>query len=155
MRTKTTIGILCVVAGLTFAMAAPKVLGADDVKAEMEASNKMFTQAWEKKDAVGVAARYTADAQLFPTGSEILKGNAAVQAFWKAGIDVGMAATAKFTTLEAEQHGETAIEVGQAELLDAQGKNLDTVKYIVIWKKVDGKWKMHRDIWNTNTPPAK
>ena len=23
------------------------------------------------------------------------------------------------------------------------------VKYVVVWKKVDGRWSLHRDIWNT------
>ena len=155
MRNKFALGLMCVTTGLIAAVTVTRTLAAENVKAAMEASNKLFTQAWEKKDAAGVAARYTADAELLPTGSEPVKGNAAIQAFWKAAIDAGTAATAKFTTIEAEEHGDTAIEVGQAEMLDAKGKHLDTVKYIVIWKKIDGKWKMHRDIWNTNTPPAK
>lgn len=27
------------------------------------------------------------------------------------------------------------------------------VKYVVVWKRVDGQWRLHRDIWNTM--PAK
>jgi hypothetical protein len=34
------------------------------------------------------------------------------------------------------------------------GKVLDKGKYIVIWKKEDGTWKLHRDIWTTSVPPA-
>lgn len=22
-------------------------------------------------------------------------------------------------------------------------------KYVVVWKKEDGQWRLHRDIWNT------
>lgn len=149
---KKLMGVM-VIAGLLIAgVAAQRVLAAEDVKAVMEASNAKFVAAWEKKDGAGMAARYAADAQLLPTGSEIIKGSAAIQAFWQGAIDAGPATSAKFTTLEAEQHGDTAIEVGQAEMFDAQKKLLDTVKYIVIWKRVGGEWKMHRDIWNTNTP---
>ncbi len=145
-------GVL-MVAALLLAI-APAVRGAEDVKAAMEASNALFVKAWEKKDGAGMAARYTADAQVLPTGSEPIKGNPAIKAFWQTAIDAGPGTTAKFTTVEAEQHGDTAIEVGQAEMFDASGKSVDVVKYIVIWKKIDGQWKMHRDIWNTNLAPA-
>lgn len=93
------VGALAAVA-LLFA-AAPAVRGADDVKAAMEASNAKFVQAWEKKDGAGMAARYTADAHVMPTGSEPIKGNTAIKAFWQAAIDAGPATTAKFTIFEA------------------------------------------------------
>jgi ketosteroid isomerase-like protein len=35
------------------------------------------------------------------------------------------------------------------------GKVVDRGKYIVIWKREQGQWKLHRDIWNTSMPPAK
>jgi len=148
-----TFWIVAAMAVLVAAVIAPQVLGAEDVKAAMEASNAKFVAAWEKKDGAGAAARYTADAQILPTGSPIIKGNDAIKAFWQTSFDAS-GGSAKFTTIEAEQHGDTAIELGQAEIFDDQKKVVDTVKYIVIWKKVGGEWKMHRDIWNTNTPPA-
>jgi ketosteroid isomerase-like protein len=39
-------------------------------------------------------------------------------------------------------------------LLVANGSVADAGKYIVIWKKDGGTWKLHRDIWTTS-PPAK
>ena len=27
-------------------------------------------------------------------------------------------------------------------------------RYVVIWKRVDGKWYLFIDIFNTNTPPS-
>ena len=29
---------------------------------------------------------------------------------------------------------------------------IDKGKYFVIWEKVDGQWKLQRDIWNTSNP---
>jgi ketosteroid isomerase-like protein len=23
------------------------------------------------------------------------------------------------------------------------------VKFVVVWKKIDGQWRLHRDIWNS------
>jgi hypothetical protein len=31
--------------------------------------------------------------------------------------------------------------------------NGDTGKYIVVWKRQDGVWKLHADIWNSDAPP--
>jgi hypothetical protein len=35
---------------------------------------------------------------------------------------------------------------------NAEGNLLDRGKYIEIWTKVDGKWLIHRDIWNSSLP---
>jgi ketosteroid isomerase-like protein len=33
---------------------------------------------------------------------------------------------------------------------------MDRGKYIVVWKDEGGKWKLHRDIWNSSLPaPSK
>ncbi len=49
---------------------------------------------------------------------------------------------------------DTASEVGRYVVKDAAGKKIDHGKYIVIWKKVAGTWKLYRDIWNTSDAPA-
>lgn len=40
-------------------------------------------------------------------------------------------------------------EAGRYTLRDKYGNILDIGKYLVVWKKVDGKWKAHRDMFNT------
>ena len=40
------------------------------------------------------------------------------------------------------------------ELGDAEGNVADHGKFMVVWKRVGDEWKLHRDIWNTSTPPA-
>ena len=58
----------------------------------------------------------------------------------------------KLTAVEVEAHGDTAYEVGKYTVPGEQGKVLDAGDYIVIWKRANDQWKMHRDIWTTNTP---
>ena len=45
-------------------------------------------------------------------------------------------------------------ETGNYEIYAAENKLLDKGKYVVVWKPVNGVWKMYRDIWNTNMPAA-
>ena len=35
---------------------------------------------------------------------------------------------------------------------DAKGAKLDNGKYIVVWKKERGRWKLHWDMFSTNNP---
>ena len=60
---------------------------------------------------------------------------------------------AKLNILEVDQHGDTAIEVGQYTLSSADDQVMDQGKYVVIWKYENGCWKLHRDIWNTSMAP--
>jgi hypothetical protein len=46
-------------------------------------------------------------------------------------------------------------EIGQYELRDKAGKVLDHGKYIVVWRKEGGKWKLPRDMFSTNVPAVK
>ena len=50
-------------------------------------------------------------------------------------------------TLDLEVTGDTAYEVGEADLKLSSGQA--KVKYVVVWLKGgDGQWRLHRDIWN-------
>jgi ketosteroid isomerase-like protein len=40
--------------------------------------------------------------------------------------------------------------VGLASLKDEDGEAVDEVKFIEVWKREDGEWRIHRDIWNSN-----
>ena len=53
----------------------------------------------------------------------------------------------KLETVDLEVAGEMAHEIGEAQL--TLGSGTAVVKYVVVWKKVDGQWRLHRDIWNT------
>ncbi len=139
-----TVGV-CVMAGIT--MAAEK----DDAWAGIEGSNKVLMQAFGRQDAAGVANCYTADAQLLPPGAAIVEGLAAIQQFWQAGIDSG-ATGLVLTTTEVRSWDDEAHEIGTYTMSGDGGQTLDAGKYIVIWKRVEDQWKLHRDIWNSNAP---
>jgi len=53
----------------------------------------------------------------------------------------------RLQTLDFEQAGDTGYEGGEATL--ALGSVTAVVKCVVVWKKLDGQWRLHRDIWST------
>lgn len=122
---------------------------ASDILDEVRSAVQNFEQNFASGNAQGIASLYASDGSLFPPGAGIQKGTNAIQNFWQMVMNMGIK-TAHLETLEVEQEGETAIEVGQYELGGADGQRIDQGKYIVIWKREDGQWKLHKDIWNTS-----
>jgi uncharacterized protein (TIGR02246 family) len=122
---------------------------ASDILDEIRSANQNFETNFAKGDAQGMASLYTSEGILLPPGAGIQKGTNAIRNFWQMVMDMGIKG-ARLETLEVEQEGETAIEMGQYELSGAEGQRMDQGKYIVIWKRQVGQWKLHKDIWNTN-----
>jgi uncharacterized protein (TIGR02246 family) len=122
-----------------------------DVRAAIEASNKRWEKAVSRGDAAGIASLYTGTAKLLPPNSQVVSGQKAITEYWKGAIDSGFKAI-KLTSVEVEAHGDTAYEVGKYTVPGEGGKVLDAGDYVIIWKSTNGHWKMHRDIWTTNTP---
>jgi len=118
---------------------------------DIVAANKKFMTAFENSDDLAMASLYTSDAKLMPTNSDFVSGNQAVQAFWKSVFDMGLK-KATLETVEVEAMGDNAWEVGKYSLFIEGDQLVDSGKYLVAWKKVDGEWKLHRDIWNTSMP---
>lgn len=120
-----------------------------DVDSEIGAVNQQVMSAIAAGDGAAVAALYTEDAQLLAPNSPALAGRERIAAYWQGAIGAGVKG-ANLKTLEAQCHGDTAHEVGEYRLTSADGKQIDAGKYIVIWKRVDKQWRLHRDIWNTS-----
>ncbi|UCE53445.1 MAG: DUF4440 domain-containing protein [Desulfobacterales bacterium] len=119
------------------------------IQEAIAAADEKFMETFNGGDAAGLADLYTENGQLLPTGSDFVTGTVAIQAFWQGAMDMGIK-TAKLETVEAEGHGDTAIEIGKYILSGETGNIMDRGKYVVVWKQVGGQWKVHRDIWNSS-----
>jgi uncharacterized protein (TIGR02246 family) len=117
------------------------------------AANAKFVEAYGHGDAAGVAACYAEDGAVLPPNAEIMRGRAAIAAFWQIPMNMGVKAVT-LRSIEVEDRGDTAIEVGQYTLSGAAGQLLDAGKYVVIWKREQGEWQLFRDIWNSSEPAA-
>lgn len=107
-------------------------------------------------DAAGVAALYTEDAQLLPPDAEIVSGRAAIQEFIERTNPPGSAAL-EIATVETLVFGDYAYRQGSFRLngganAQVSGNGQVSGKFIELWKKTDGKWLIHRDIWSANAP---
>lgn len=92
---------------------------------------------------------YASNAQLFPPNGGVVNGSAAITPVWKGAFEAGVKKVTLETT-ETEKAGDRIIETGNYVLAGADGKPMDNGKYIVVWKKENGQWKLYRDIFNTS-----
>jgi uncharacterized protein (TIGR02246 family) len=119
-------------------------------KATIEKLNDAWTAAFNKGDAAAVAALYTEDAYVLPPGSAMVKGRAAIEAFWRQAAQ--QMTDAKLTTLDVLPLGRSAArEIGTVTLKTKSQPPQEVVgKYAVVWRKVGRDWKLATDIWNTD-----
>ena len=141
----------------TEAAAAVSTFSIDSAKAAITASNKLYGECFATRDSVKFISSYTSDACIYATNAPKMCGPQAITAFFNGAYKMGIR-NLKLTTEEVTGSKEAVVETGAYELFADKGVSLDRGKYIVIWKEENGKWKMHRDIWNTDMPapaPAK
>ena len=122
-----------------------------DVTSEITEANKGFMEAFNNGDANALSKNYTSNAKLYPSNSDVIEGQEAIEGFWNAVMTMGIK-KALLKTVSAESFGDIAIEEGRYELYVEGDQIADHGKYIVAWKKEDGQWKLHQDIWNTSNP---
>jgi ketosteroid isomerase-like protein len=142
------------VLALAIVLSAGWVAAQPDARAAIEEGNRQFSAALARGDSKALAAMYTAGARAFPPNADIVEGPEAIGRMWQSVIDAGIKGL-ELTTVDVEGQGDTAYEAGRYRLLGDGGKVLDQGKYVVVWKRDGGQWKLHRDIWNTSQPPAK
>lgn len=99
--------------------------------------------------ASGAGDFFDDDADLLPPGPENLKGRAAIQAFWAAASEAFE--QPKLTTMDVAEIGSgCAREIG-TYWARVRGQDATVSgKYLFIWRKIDGEWKIWTDIWTSH-----
>ena len=127
------------------------VLDLDAVKKEIAANNILFDQAVSNVDSAAIVGLYHSEARIYPQGmNEIMR--AQMGGMTRMLSEMGIR-NAVLTTTEVMGSGDLVVETGTFQMKGANNAVMDSGKYIVVWKKEDGKWKMYRDMWNSNAMP--
>jgi len=99
-------------------------------------------------DADRIGDLYTREARVMPPDSGFVTGRGEVVEFWTGVHDAGITSV-DIETVEVDVQAETASRVGRATLGDDDGTTVDRVKFIELWRREDGAWRIHGDIWNS------
>lgn len=124
------------------------------------AVDSAWARAANAGDGAAVAALYTADATVMPP-SDSSRHGPGVAAYW-TGFFQQASVRIALNTASVEGRGDLAVVAGNYDLAmtpktaGAKPLPVEHGKYLeVLQKQPDGSWKIARDIWNTDTPPAR
>lgn len=119
-------------------------------KAAIQKLEDQWASAVNTGDLAALTALYTKDADSLPAGGKMMKGQTAIEAYWKGAMadlqDV------KCTTLDVKSlSGAAAREIGTCSGMTKKPplKEIE-IKYVVLWQNEGGKWKQSLEIWNTD-----
>jgi len=120
-----------------------------EIHSTISTLSKNFEIAFARGNTADIADFYSEYGVLLPAASDFVQGKDNIKEFWQTAIDMGIK-NIQLEILEVEQHDDTAIEMSKFTLSDTDDQMIDQGKGIVIWKKENNVWKMHRDIWNSS-----
>lgn len=125
------------------------------LKEQIQSAQNGMAAAFGARDAKGAAALYTDDACLMPDGMPTFHGRAAIAGFFGGAIGQGIV-SARFTTQEVDGDDQQALEIGRYELFaslpNGERQCVDDGRYFVAWRRVDGAWRIYRDMFNRYKP---
>ena len=111
----------------------------------------------KSRDAAGIAALFTEDAVLIRQDQQPV-GQTAIQEFLTEYMELNPEAVSNWSTdrVDIATSGDLAIEYGSwtTTSLGPNGTEEDYGKFVTIYRKVDGTWKISGDIGQSTKPEA-
>ena len=98
-----------------------------------------------------------------PPNATLIKGRAAIEAFFKSEFSVGVSGL-KLNPIESVISGNIAFEAGTsvitigrrtAPTLTGANSTTENGKYLTTFKRIGGDWKIAYDIFNSDQPPKR
>jgi len=106
-----------------------------------------FAEAFNAKDAARVAAFYAEDAIVMPPDQPMVRGRQNIEAYYARGFRQDIS-NFRLAPMESAIAGAHAFEAGASSLTERRGTT--SGKYVVIYTRVDGQWKIAYDIFNND-----
>lgn len=119
--------------------------------AVLEAGAALFMEAFNSEDADALAALFTEEGVMLPPNAPAIFGRDAIRAGNREAFAMVDHAI-ELEDLEIKVEGDLGYKAGRYRVRTKDDQLIDRGKYIEIWRKVDGQWKIHRDIWNSSMP---
>lgn len=111
---------------------------------------KSFSGYYTSGDYDALANAYCKEGVILPPGADIVKGREAIKKRWVLPDSVKVPYH-KITPTEIKIIGEYAYDVGYYEGTTIRKDKSEVSfkgKYLIVWKKEDGDWKIYADAWN-------
>jgi uncharacterized protein (TIGR02246 family) len=117
---------------------------------------RQFSAAYRKGDAGAMTDLYTADAVILPERSDPITGREGIMRYWspKPGRRVTRHGLTPTSIVVDGDHG---YDHGTYEIVgEREGKAWGPYreKYVVVWQRQGGAWRIQLDIWNSGPSPG-
>lgn len=121
----------------------------DAVKEQIAAANKIYYQRFSNNDPAWYAERYCDSACAMPENMNAVCGiEQIIRYYYNDGKNRDLRSEVFATTIYGSK--EAIVEEGTYNFPDGKGGSYNNGKFIAIWKNEKGKWKIYREIWNSN-----
>lgn len=117
---------------------------------EIPALSEQWIAAFNARDMDALMAMYTRDARVLPPNAPMEQGRAAIAASFGELIDAGLSTT--LTSVEAVASGDLGYHLGTYTLNAQDGTVIDNGKFIELWRRIDGAWKITHDMFSSDRP---
>lgn len=123
------------------------------VKTQIFERNKTYSKRFTTNDSLYYVDNYCADAVVMSPNFPAVKGREAIRKFF---YNDGQNNEAIIELPDGNVYGDAdlVVEDGIYNFPDGKGGSVDKGKFIALWKQEDGKWKLYREIWNSDIPPV-
>jgi ketosteroid isomerase-like protein len=133
---------------------APASFNLDSVKAHIAEMNKSYGKRFTTNDKAFYNERYCRDAAVYCPNVPAVVGIDSIISFFYGTGNNGEAII-ELPPNNIYGNADLVVEDGTFNFPDGKGGSIDKGKFIALWKQEDGKWKLYREIWNTDLPAEK
>jgi ketosteroid isomerase-like protein len=116
-----------------------------NAKSFIDSINTKFSEQIKNGDSIALASHYSTDAAILLPKSEPIKGKDILSA-WGSMLRAGTE-DISFQTIDLAGNDDFLIETGYI-ITKGSENNINKSKYLVVWKKQNGEWKLYRDMVN-------
>jgi ketosteroid isomerase-like protein len=136
--------------------APPPIPDLAAAEAAIRAADAGWLKAAQARDSAAEAAMFAADGVAYRAHLEPMVGPAAFQAYAEKDKVENPKATINWTTdrIEVAASGDLAIQISSVTIkgLGPKGDGEDRLRFVTVWKLVNGEWKVAHDIGSTTMP---
>lgn len=108
-----------------------------------------FTRAHITRDTAFLNSIFTKDARILAPNSEVVTGKKAISQLNSEWVNYGIH---QFEEISTARYGggDFIVDEGNYFMIYGPDSTSERGKYINVWKKVNGNWKIYSNIWNTS-----
>jgi ketosteroid isomerase-like protein len=111
----------------------------------IEQKYQEFGNYMQSGDITGLVQNlYTEDCKIYPPNGGVTTGRKGVSEFVSGLLASGM--VVRIQPEEVEKLGDAVYDYGMAKVSNTNGEEVGIQRYMVIWKKENGDWKIYRDM---------